>query len=119
MLISAKEWLLLGLFALCGVAVNQVLFVEGLARTTAAHSALIMTMIPLLTIVFAVALGKERFSMQRAVGLAVALGGVWVLLRADRFRVEGDLLTGDALMSYWMKERDVHEMMLKEMGAIK
>jgi hypothetical protein len=29
------------------------------------------------------------------------------------------LLTGDALMSYWKKERDVHEVMLKEMGAIK
>ena len=33
--------------------------------------------------------------------------------------LQGDLLTGDALMSYWKKERDVHEVMLKEMGAIK
>ena len=33
--------------------------------------------------------------------------------------LQGDLLTGDALMSYWMKERDVHEAMLKKMGAIK
>ena len=33
--------------------------------------------------------------------------------------LQGDLLQGDALMSYWMKERDVHELMLKNMGAIK
>jgi len=33
--------------------------------------------------------------------------------------LQGDLLTGDALMSYWKKERDVHEVMLKNMGAIK
>lgn len=33
--------------------------------------------------------------------------------------LQGDLLTGDALMSYWKRERDVHEVMLKEMGAIK
>ena len=33
--------------------------------------------------------------------------------------LQGDLLQGDALMSYWMKERDVHEVMLKNMGAIK
>ena len=33
--------------------------------------------------------------------------------------LQGDLLTGDALMAYWMKERDIHEVMLKKMGAIK
>ena len=33
--------------------------------------------------------------------------------------LQGDLLTGDALMSYWKKERDVHEGMLRKMGAIK
>ncbi|MCP4336101.1 MAG: tripartite tricarboxylate transporter substrate binding protein [Gammaproteobacteria bacterium] len=33
--------------------------------------------------------------------------------------LQGDLLTGDALMSYWLKERDIHEGMLRKMGAIK
>jgi tripartite-type tricarboxylate transporter receptor subunit TctC len=33
--------------------------------------------------------------------------------------LQGEYLTGDALMSYWMKERDVHEGMLRKMGAIK
>ncbi len=33
--------------------------------------------------------------------------------------LQGDALTGDALMSYWKKERDVHEAMLKKMGEIK
>jgi tripartite-type tricarboxylate transporter receptor subunit TctC len=32
--------------------------------------------------------------------------------------LQGDLLTGDALMSYWKKERDIHETMLKNMGAL-
>ena len=32
--------------------------------------------------------------------------------------LQGDLLTGDALMAYWKKERDVHRVMLKKMGAI-
>ncbi len=92
-----REWLQLGTFALFGVVINQVLFVEGLSRTTPAHSALIMTTIPLLTILFAVLLGKERLSVPRAAGLLLALTGVWILLRADRFRVEGDLLLGDLL----------------------
>jgi tripartite-type tricarboxylate transporter receptor subunit TctC len=32
--------------------------------------------------------------------------------------LQGDLLTGDALMSYWIEERDIHREMLKKMGAI-
>ena len=33
--------------------------------------------------------------------------------------LQGDFLTGDALMAYWKKERDVHKGMLQKMGAIK
>jgi tripartite-type tricarboxylate transporter receptor subunit TctC len=33
--------------------------------------------------------------------------------------LQGDLLTGDALMSYWKNEREVHRVMLKNMGVIK
>ena len=33
--------------------------------------------------------------------------------------LQGEFLTGDALMSYWMKERDVHETMLRNMGVLK
>jgi len=32
--------------------------------------------------------------------------------------LQGDLLTGQALMDYWLVERDIHEGMLKKMGAI-
>jgi len=33
--------------------------------------------------------------------------------------LQGEFLTGDALMAYWIKERDVHETMLKNMGVLK
>jgi putative tricarboxylic transport membrane protein len=33
--------------------------------------------------------------------------------------LQGEFLTGDALMAYWVKERDVHETMLKNMGVLK
>ena len=32
--------------------------------------------------------------------------------------LQGDLLTGSALMDYWKTERDIHRVMLQEMGAI-
>lgn len=34
-------------------------------------------------------------------------------------KLQGEALTGDALMAYWKKENDVHRAMLKEMGEIK
>ncbi len=33
--------------------------------------------------------------------------------------LQGGLLTGHHLMEYWITERDIHEVMLREMGAIK
>lgn len=32
--------------------------------------------------------------------------------------LQGDLLTGQPLMDYWKRERDVHEVMLKKMGVL-
>jgi len=42
----------------------------------------------------------------------------WQTYRAKK-SLQGDLLQGDTLMNYWKKERDVHEVMLRNMGAIK
>ena len=33
--------------------------------------------------------------------------------------LQGDFLTGDALMSYWLREKAVQKGILMEMGAIK
>ncbi len=41
----------------------------------------------------------------------------WATYRKKK-SMQGELLQGDALMAYWKKERDVHEAMLKKMGAI-
>ena len=41
----------------------------------------------------------------------------WQKYRTDK-SLYGDLLSGDALKEYWMKERAIHETMLKEIGEI-
>jgi drug/metabolite transporter (DMT)-like permease len=94
---SFREWIRVAGLALCGVVVNQVCFVEGLSRTIPAHSALIMTTIPLWTVAFATALRKERPTLRRAAAIVCGLLGVWTLLRADRFHLDLDLLPGDLL----------------------
>lgn len=87
----------LALYALFGVALNQILFTEGLARTTPAHSALLNTTIPVSTFFFAFVLGREAITKMRVVGLVVAMAGVLVLLRVENFTLSQETVLGDIL----------------------
>ncbi|MGI9570312.1 MAG: tripartite tricarboxylate transporter substrate binding protein, partial [Desulfobulbia bacterium] len=42
----------------------------------------------------------------------------WTSYRTKRSLL-GDMLTGQSLMDYWKKEREIHRQMLVKMGAIK
>ncbi len=97
---SGRLWGWLLVAAILGVCVNQALFVEGLKRTVPAHSAIVNTSIPILTLIFASAIGQERFTLRKATAVAVALTGVLILLEVDRFvadSAEGKYVVGDLL----------------------
>ena len=83
--------------ALFGVAINQVCFVEGLARTTATHSAIINTLIPAWTLLFAVVLGRESLTSMKAASLALAIGGVLLVIRPERASFTSTTFVGDVL----------------------
>ncbi len=87
----------LALCALFGVALNQALFLEGIARTTVGHSALINSQIPTFTLLFALLLRQERLTARKAAGFACGVAGVLVLLEADRLRFDAATLSGDLL----------------------
>lgn len=84
-------------FAFFGVMLNQVLFAEGLSRTTPAHSALINSLIPVLTLGFAILLGQERGSPLRWLSIGVAFASVLVLLGVEDFRLRETWVVGDLL----------------------
>jgi len=84
-------WLLLA--AILGVVCNQVLFAEGLQRTTPGHSAVINSAIPVLTLCFAVLAHQEQFTIRKVAAIGVALSGVFILL-AERLTVAGPSLQG-------------------------
>lgn len=66
--------------ALLGVVINQGLFLVGLSRSTPMNAGLVMSMIPVFTFAIAAAVGQERFSALRAVGILIALAGLVPLL---------------------------------------
>lgn len=62
-----------------GVGVNQLLFLEGLSRSSAVHAGLLVTLIPVFTVLVAILARQERFSVQVALGILVAAAGKGVL----------------------------------------
>ena len=98
-----RTLLVLVLAALFGVAANQVLFAEGMARTSPEHSAVINALIPTWTLLIAVAVGQERLHGTRVLAILCSLLGVSYLLGADRLwsgaagRNDGSTLAGDLL----------------------
>ncbi len=85
-----RRWGALALAALLGVALNQVLFTEGIARTTPAHSAVVNSCIPTWTLLVAVLAGQERLCGTRVLAILSALLGVSWLLGADRLLFAAD-----------------------------
>ncbi len=96
--VPARELGWLALFALLGVIANQVLFLEGLSRTSQINAAVLVATIPVFTTGFALALRKERASALRLLGVAVGLGGALLLAGIERFDLSDRRLVGNLLI---------------------
>jgi len=83
------------------VAVNQLLFLGGLARSTPGHAALLYATTPIFVFLVERLRGRERGSALKVTGIAVAFAGTVVVLSARGvLGLAGarDVLAGDALL---------------------
>jgi drug/metabolite transporter (DMT)-like permease len=87
-------FLYLGFF---GVTVNQFCFTLGLHYTSVSHSAVIVGMGPIYTLVLAVLLRMERATWHKALGMAVAFTGIAVLASEHGISAHSASLLGDAI----------------------
>ncbi len=88
------RFLYLGFF---GVSVNQFCFTLGLHYTSVSHSAVIVGMGPIYTLVLAVLLRMERATWHKAVGMAIAFTGIAVLASEGGISARSASLLGDAI----------------------
>lgn len=88
----------LALLAFFGVSANMLIFIEGLARTTATNAVVIGTLIPVFTVAVAVALRKEAATPAKVLGLTVAFAGAMVIVGAERFQADHGRLLGNILI---------------------
>jgi drug/metabolite transporter (DMT)-like permease len=87
-------FLYLGFF---GVSVNQFCFTLGLHYTSVSHSAVIVGMGPIYTLILAVLLRLERATWHKAVGMAIAFTGIAVLASEHGISAHSASLLGDAI----------------------
>ncbi|MBW7912641.1 MAG: DMT family transporter [Taibaiella sp.] len=82
--ISKKDWGVLVLGGLFGVAVNQMLFFLGLNLTMPIHASLVMMSTPLLITVAALIILRERIGRNKLIGLLLGIAGAALLMSAGR-----------------------------------
>jgi drug/metabolite transporter (DMT)-like permease len=90
---TARDIALLLVLGVLGIALNQVFFVMGLSHTSVAHSAIVISMMPVLVLLMAAIRGQEKLTWRKAAGLGVAIAGV-VVLQTMRHGGEASI-TGD------------------------
>jgi len=89
-------WLLVS--SLLGISINQFVFVKGLSLTTAINATLLITTIPVSTLVCSIALGYDKASLRHFLGLALAAAGVIYLVDPWRADFTGKTTLGNLLL---------------------
>ncbi|MBZ5501560.1 MAG: DMT family transporter [Acidobacteriia bacterium] len=80
-----------------GYAVNQGCFVFGLGHTTSEHSVVILAMGPVLILLLASAMGLEKLTPAKIVGMAISCLGVMLLETEHGSPMHSPLLAGDLI----------------------
>lgn len=97
--IPLRELPRLALAALLGVALNQLMFFNGLNLTTPIHASILMTSSPMLVLVMGVLMGTESFKPIRLVGILVGVAGAIHLITKGTWHFSGgDTAVGDAMI---------------------
>jgi drug/metabolite transporter (DMT)-like permease len=92
-----RHWRRVFPIAMLGIVGNQLFFVWGISLTTPSHSALMYTLLPICTALFARYILKERIPFFRWFGILLGFVGAVMLATENGIDFSGDLLQGDLI----------------------
>ena len=96
--VDRKDLLRLAVCALFGVAINQVLFFEGLNPTTPINAAIIMVTIPIMVLVFAYFILGDKITRNKSIGILFGFAGaVYLILQGGNISIKADTTLGNLL----------------------
>ena len=78
--VEKKDIIRLAICGIFGVAINQLLFFEGLNLTTPINAAIIMTINPVLVIIMSALILFEKINIRKGIGIALGLIGAYTLI---------------------------------------
>jgi drug/metabolite transporter (DMT)-like permease len=95
---TGRDWVMLAIVGLLGVTANQNMFLMGLERTTAINASILVTTVPIFTVLYSVLGRQESASASKIGGIALAGLGVVYLIGPDRVSLAPNLALGNGLV---------------------
>jgi drug/metabolite transporter (DMT)-like permease len=93
-----RDLLRLAVLGTLGIAANQTLFLYGLRYTTAINATILVTTVPVFTVLGSVLTGREPPSALKFAGIGLAALGTIYLIGPDRISLAPDVALGNALI---------------------
>ena len=91
--VTKHDLLKMFIAAIFGVAINQILFFEGLNLTTPINASVIMVGVPILVLFFAHFIIKERITKNKMIGIVLGFSGsVFLIIQAGKASFQGSQL---------------------------
>ena len=82
--IERKDYLRIALCGLTGVALNQMMFFEGLNLTTPINASIIMTSSPIIVLLVSAIIYKEKLTPAKIIGIALGAAGAIYLIAGNK-----------------------------------
>ena len=96
--IRREDWPSLIAMSLCGIALNQFLYVGGVQYTVPTHAGVTSTAIPVFTLIMAALFMRQHICFKRAVGIALAcIGALTMVLSSAGADEGGGAMIGDLM----------------------
>ena len=95
---NRRDLLWLAALGFLGVSANQSLFLFGLKHSTAINATILVTTVPVFTVLGSVLIGREPASPLKFAGIALAAAGAVYLIGPDRLSFARDVAFGNLLI---------------------
>ncbi len=118
-----SHYALFALYSLLGVVLNQILFINGLSRTSATNTSLLAVLIPIFALLVSVLLSLDKLSARKIFGVVLAAAGVIYLIDPSRASFSSQTTRGDLMIIvncfFYASYIAVSKNLIQKYGALK
>jgi len=114
--LSKRRGIFLVAMAANGIALNQLTFIGGMARSTVAHTGLIVALGPVMVLLIAVVVRLEALTIWKSAGMIIAFAGVGILTADKAGQGSGSHWTGDLILLVSTLVFAIYTVLVKEVA---